>query len=78
MSKALINKFNTRFEQLKLARRSFEIVWQDIIDHCAPDLGGYINKKSSDQQGERNDTVIYDGSPVDDCLKCATGLFASI
>lgn len=79
MSKELINKFNTRFDQLKKDRRSYEAVWQDIIDYIAPDLDGYINKrKGKDQEGDRSDIVIYDGSPVDDCLKCATGLFASI
>lgn len=73
-----IEKFEQRFKQLKDARASYETVWQDILDNCAPDLSGYIYDTTRDNAGNRRDTEIYDGTPVDCALKCAAGLYASI
>ena len=72
-----IKRFNARLAELKEERRTYETVWQDILDHCAPDLSGYISTGQK-KDGERNDYELYDKDPERNCLACASGLFTGI
>lgn len=72
-----IKRLNQRLAELKQERRSFETVWADILDNCAPDLKGYINAGDK-QDGKRNDELVYDKAPERAALACASGLFAGI
>jgi len=71
-----IEKLNKQFEQLKKYRQSYESVWQDIVDNFAPYLGGYINPKGLLNAGDREDTVIYDSTPVMAVQECAAAVYS--
>lgn len=71
-----IKRFNARLAQLKKDRLTHEPVWEDILNHIAPDLKGYLNGANND--GSRKDEVIYDGTPVKDNNTCAAGMHASV
>lgn len=78
-NKKAIEHFTNRLGELEKARLSYESVWQDCIDHEAPDLDGYLNaKKDRDQSGDRNDTKIYDNSPVFSFQRGSAGLYATV
>lgn len=72
-----IKRLNARLAELKLERQSYDTVWADIIDHCAPDLKGYINPGAK-QDGKRNDERVFDKAPERAALGCASGLYAGI
>ena len=72
-----IKRLNRRMSDLKQERHSYETVWQDILDYCAPDLKGYINSGVK-RDGARGDDAIYDKSSERACMACASGLFAGI
>jgi hypothetical protein len=77
MSKEAIKYYDNKRSTLKTDRQSYESVWADIIDHCAPDLKGYLNLERKND-GQRNDDVIYDGTPAEYAQKCAAGMWAAI
>lgn len=75
--KKAIENFGKRFSQLKNNRYSYETVWQDILDNCAPDLTGYISVKDLANAGDRADTAIYDSTPCKALQECAAGLYSA-
>jgi len=72
-----IKRLNARLSALKLERKTYDDVWSDILDHCAPDLSGYISQGVK-KDGARNDYELFDKDPEKACLACASGLFAGI
>lgn len=72
-----IQRLNARLNDLKQERKTYETVWSEILDHCAPDLKGYISTGVK-KDGARNDDQVFDKDPERSCLGCASGLFAGI
>lgn len=75
-SRELIDELNKRLFQLKQLRRSYETVWKEILENCAPDLLGYIDAKQQASQGDREDSYIYDSTPQFAAQECAAGLYS--
>lgn len=72
-----IKYFTYRLAELKAIRQTYESTWQRCMEHMAPDLIGYLNDERKDD-GQRNDDVIYDGTPIDDVMICASGIWSSV
>jgi hypothetical protein len=76
MSLEIIKQLEHQRAYVKKKRQTYEDVWADIMDHCAPDLKGYLNIDQKDD-GTKKDDVIYDDDPKENCMKCASGIWAS-
>jgi len=73
----IIKYYEAKLRHAKEVRQTYEHDWEDIMNHIAPDLKGYLITERKDK-GERTDEYIYDNAPASYSQKCSAGMFASI
>lgn len=75
--KKAVKYYDRKFARAKEIRSSYEQTWEEIMTYIAPFLKGYLLTDNKDK-GDREDTLIYDDTPVKSWLDCSAGMFASI